>query len=138
MFNGVPALSCDQLPQDKASCAALFLAAADSAASTAGYAPSTPGIASDTAASRDSQPVTDAYGLVADRAVAVLTAPQADTSTASSAMDVLSSPRPSARRRLCLCSKLGMLHYAHAEDETPEPVNFSSADADAMDICEDG
>eukprot|EP00045_Choanoeca_perplexa_P014971 m.180405 g.180405 ORF g.180405 m.180405 type:complete len:331 (+) comp16854_c1_seq7:50-1042(+) len=67
--------------------------------------------------------------------------PDHDMSASHEDSEVVSPLKASAAsntRKLCLCSKLEVVHYAHAYDEKPVPVNATANDPDnSMDMDDD-
>jgi hypothetical protein len=85
----------------------------------------------------------DSCGETADRAVAALGHQMPLYLAGQGAAAPASSSPAKARRPLCLCSQLEVLHYQHLSGERPEPVQqsmpYSAADTgeDGMDIGAD-
>lgn len=154
MFNSVPALPCSQLPRTVDECGAFFSAAPATEAPPAAASSRTFSAMSHGSPARlqtqhdyaQGAAPHDSSGDAADRAVAALghQMPQYLTTTPGQGTAASGSSSPArARRPLCLCSQLEVLHYQHKPGERPEPVQqpvpYSAADTseDGMDIGAD-
>jgi len=126
MFNGVPAVSCEQLPTKISDCAALFLAAGELTPVEQPTAEEGVRLAVVNGVHDETRSAT--YSEVADRAMASISvvagAEGISSTTRTTATTSTTSPLPQPKRKLCLCSKLGVLHYAHDDDEEPQPFNY--------------
>lgn len=155
MFNGVPALPCEQLPANRADCANLFLAA-DSQAAESRAAAAVAGSAAAISLSsngahkdggrRGAGIPSDSFSEVADRNTAVLhsdaqfSAGANGASQGSSYASGSATATPAkAKRTLCLCSQLGEVHYAHGPGEKPQALRQSPilSPGEAMDLGDD-